>query len=133
MSTESKILFYNENFTEVTSAGHQYNEITAMAYDEINDLIYFNDKNLDTSTIYSLKVSPNDDNHRIENVIKSVKNSIIQGIAYDPLEKYIYWSDHRNFTISRLNINNTTKDPEVFLQFNSSTILGDIDIDICRR
>lgn len=71
-----------------------------------------------------------DGNHHVKQIIERTKKEKIQGIAFDPLERTLYWTDAANGIIYQMNLNDN-HEPEIFKD-NLSMPHG-IAIDICRR
>lgn len=131
MTTNGQILFFDSTWTQVTSAAHQFNELSAIALDETQDTIYFNDQAHNSGTIFALELSA-DGNHRVETVLQKTKNETIHGIAFDPLDRVLYWTDSDNKSIYKWPINKQ-EEPTVFMRLNESKRPHGIAIDVCRR
>lgn len=131
MSTKGQINFYGSDWKPVTSAAHQFDELSAITFDEIEETLYFNDLMHNNGTIFSLKLSK-DDNHRVERIVQKTKDELVQGIAYDPLERTLYWTDAKNKVIYQMNIDRKDE-PSILISLNESKIPHGIAIDICRR
>lgn len=56
----------------------------------------------------------------------------MQGIAFDPLKRMLYWTDAINHIIYQKHID-TNEDPSVLIQLNETKMPYGIAIDICRR
>lgn len=131
MTSNKRIDFYNRNWESVTAAGLLYGRLSALAYDEIRQVIYFNDQRNMNATIYSLALS-NDSNHRIRQVVEKAQDERIQGLAFDPLNRTLYWTDEHNRLIYRADIDNNSK-PEVVIRFDDTHNPYGLAIDVCRR
>lgn len=134
MSTKKQINFYasaNESWKLVTEAAHQFTGLSAITYDDIDNIIYFNDQANSSGTIHSLSLSA-DNNHRVEQVIEKTANETIQGIAFDPLERTLYWTDATNRRIYHLTLDHDAK-PKVFVQLAEREQPFGLAIDVCRR
>lgn len=127
-------MFYDKNWKQVSSAAHQFTDLSAIAYDETDDLMYFNDQDHSNGTIFSLKLTnKNFNGQQIEKLVQKTKNEIIQGIVYDPVEKMLYWTDSKNKIIYNLAIGDVgIKLPNILFNFTNETPQG-ISIDFCRR
>lgn len=131
VSTQKQINFYASDWKLVTTAAHQFDELSAIAFDETEEMIYFNDQQHSNGTIFSLKLS-DDENHRIEKIVQQTKNETVQGIAFDPLERKLYWTDATNRIIYQKHID-TNEEPSVLIQLSKTKMPYGIAIDICRR
>lgn len=129
VSTKGRINFYTPEWELVTSAAHQFDELSAIAFDEIEEILYFNDQSHQNSTIFSLKLSPTD-HHESEGIVKKTQKEKVQGIALDPLERTLYWTDATNGIIYQMNLN-TNQEPSVFMK--DLILPQGIAIDVCRR
>lgn len=108
--------------------------MTAIAFDETEELLYFNDQSHNNSSIFSLQLSKeNDYNHRIEHLVVKTKDELVQGIAYDPLDRVLYWTDSKNNLIYHLPIENKEDGPKMLIELTKATIPKGIAIDVCRR
>lgn len=129
----------------VTTAAHQHNDPSAIAYDETTDTLYFNDRTNHSGTIYALRLSATShQNHRISRVATSAQRALVQGIAFDPLQRQLYWADASNARLLSLQLNRTTAGadeplpdsdarPQVFLPMPGTDKPQGIAIDVCRR
>lgn len=131
MSTKKQINFYTSDWKPVTSAAHQFDELSAITFDETEEIIYFNDQQHNNGTIFSLKLSA-DDNHRVERIVQKTENEFVQGIAFDPLERMLYWTDSGNKVIYQMDIDHKTQ-PTILYTLSDDKIPHGIAIDICRR
>lgn len=133
VSTKGQINFYTSAWKEVTSAAHRFDEMTALAFDEADETLYFNDQIHNNETIFSLKLSSNE-NHHVEQIVEKSKiNEKVQGIAFDPLERVLYWTDTTNGIIYQKNLNNDNEKPSVLIKLNNSKHPHGIAVDVCRR
>lgn len=106
--------------------------MSALAFDEIEENLYFNDQTHSNGTIFSLKLA-SDDNHRIEKIVQKTKNELIQGITFDPLDRVLYWTDARNKLIYQLSIDKKDEEPTILLKLDDTKIPHGIAVDVCRR
>ncbi|XP_067645939.1 protein cueball [Eurosta solidaginis] len=136
VTTQKKIVFYDEHWKEVTSAAHQFDHLGAITFDEAEEKVYFNDEVHNNGSIFALMIPKDyEDPHLIEKMVQRTKHEDIRSLAYDPLERKLYWSDTLNKKIFMISVdaNETTK-PNVFLDFSKEDVLPDgIAIDFCRR
>lgn len=129
VSSKGRINFYTSDWKPVTSAAHQFNELSAITFDEIEETLYFNDQSHLNGTIFSVKLAT-DGNHYVKQIIEKTKKEKIQGIAFDPLERTLYWTDAANGIIFQMNLNDN-HEPEIFI--DNLTMPHGLAIDICRR
>lgn len=132
VTTKGQINFYGSDWNKITSAAHQFDDLSAIAFDETDETIYFNDQsNINNGSIYSVKLS-SDDNHRVERVLQKTKFELIQGLAFDPLDRVLYWTDARNKIIYQLAIDKQ-EEPSIFMKLDETKIPHGVAIDVCRR
>lgn len=131
VTTKRQINFYGSDWKQITSAAHQFDDLSAITFDETAEILYFNDQTHENGTIFSLKLS-SDDNHRVEKILQKTKDELIQGIAFDPLERTLYWTDARNKLIYQLAIDKK-EEPTILLKLDETQIPHGIAIDVCRR
>ncbi|XP_055702151.1 protein cueball-like isoform X1 [Phlebotomus papatasi] len=134
VTTKNKIIFYDRNWVELTTAAQQFDGLSAIVYDETEDNIFFNDQEQEKGSIFLLKLANSDDNHIVRKIIQNVENEHVQGIAYDPLDRTLYWTDAKNHRIYEAKLGEDGKmgSPKIFLQFTEEVPRG-ISVDICRR
>lgn len=132
VTTKGQINFYGTNWKQITSAGHQFDTLSAIALDETEETLYFNDQSHTNGTIFSLKLS-SDENHRVEKLLQKTKDELIQGMAFDPLERILYWTDAKNKLIYQLNVDAKGAEPTILLKLDETKIPYGIAIDVCRR
>ncbi|XP_036337286.1 protein cueball-like isoform X2 [Rhagoletis pomonella] len=136
VTTQSKIVFYDEHWKEVMSSAHQFEHIGAITFDEAEEKIYFSDELHHNGSIFSLMIPKDyEDPHLIEKMVQRTKNEAVRSLAYDPLDRKLYWSDLLNKKILMVSVDaNETTTPNVFIDFTKEVTLPDgIAIDFCRR
>lgn len=131
VTTKGQINFYGSDWSQITSAAHQFDELSAITFDESEETVYFNDQSNNNGTIFALKLSL-DDNHRVERVVQKTKDELIQGIAFDPLERVLYWTDARNKIIYQLAVDKN-EEPSILIKLDQTKIPHGIAVDVCRR
>lgn len=137
VTAKTKIIFYNDQWREVTSSAHQFDHLSAIAFDEAEEIVYFADRIHNNGSIFSLKlpnVAPTD-NHIIDTIVQRTQNESITSIAYDPLDRNVYWVDQTGKKIYYLAIDRAELDrPKILIDFsNEETVPDGIAIDFCRR
>lgn len=68
----------------------------------------------------------------MERIVKKAKEEQVQGIAFDPLERTLYWTDTKNSIIYQMNLN-TQSEPSILIKLSNTTKPHGIAIDVCRR
>ncbi|XP_055915541.1 protein cueball [Eupeodes corollae] len=136
VATKGRIIFYDETFTELKSAAHHFVNISAIAFDEVKERVFFNGYEHTNGSIFSLKLPLGKGNPQIiENIVTKTPNESISGLAYDPLEENLYWTDNRNKKIYSYSVNAPPdSEPKILFDFSkSNSIPHGIAIDVCRR
>ncbi|XP_075163510.1 low-density lipoprotein receptor repeat domain-containing protein cueball [Haematobia irritans] len=138
VTAKTKIIFYNEHWREVTSSAHQFDHLSAIAFDETEEIVYFADRVHNNGSIFSLKLShggSSDDNHIIDTIVQKTQNETITSIAYDPLDRNLYWVDQKGRKIYYTSVDRVElKEPKILMDFaNEDTLPDGIAIDFCRR
>lgn len=132
VTTKARIIFYGTNFQQITTAAHQFDTLTAIALDETEDTLYFNDQQHTDGTIFSLKLSSNGD-HRVEKLVEKTRDELIQGMAFDSLKRILYWTDAKNNIIYQLNVDERGAEPSILLKLDEQQSPHGIALDVCRR
>lgn len=131
VSTKGQVIFYDGEWNQIVTAAHRFDELSAIAYNQLDDVLYFSDQNHNNGTIFSLKLSSTEDYH-VEKVVQRTGDEVVQGLAFDSLEQILYWTDARNGTIYQLNVGAGETQPTVFMDLKSKQPYG-IAVDVCRR
>lgn len=148
VTTSDRISFYDHDWQPVTQAAHTFDDLSALAYDELDDTVYFSDKAHQNGSIFSLRLGDNHQQHRIAHLVDKAHSELIQSISFDPLDRMLYWTDAQNHHIRRAHVtarNATTIDvpedvptlsataSEVWISLDNSSTPHGIAIDACRR
>ncbi|KAM7355379.1 low-density lipoprotein receptor repeat domain-containing protein cueball [Cochliomyia hominivorax] len=136
VTAKTKIVFYDEQWREITTSAHQFDYLSAIAFDETEEIVYFADRLHNNGSIFSLKIPLNQNNpHVIEKIVQRTQKELITGIAYDPLNRNVYWVDQMNRKIDFISIDARENEmAKTLIDFkNESTIPDGLAIDICRR
>lgn len=169
MTVKSRIIFFDENWKEIKSSAHQFDQLSAITFDEAEEVVYFNDQKYNNGgNIYALRMLMNQESgeddgdqliynntinehresaasvsngkHLIQKIVQrnpDKKDKLITSIAYDPLNRLIYWVDKKERKIYFKSIddnrNNYTAH-KILIDFkDEATIPDGVAIDICRR
>lgn len=133
VTTRNKINFFTSNWTSVRSVSHGFVESTALALDEAKDTIYFNDEMHSDWAIFSIQSSNFTSHERIVQKLNDGKG-MVTGIAFDPVENVLFWSDAPNAIIYQMTLGGQGKNvPEIFIKLEESQRPDSIAIDVCRR
>lgn len=114
----------------------EFHQITSIIYDEIGDRIYFTDmRTHDNGSIYTLGRQPNSPSLYVtlDNVVAKIhEDELIRGLAFDPLDRCLYWIDETLRRIYRLDVKQPNAEPLVWLQFEHEVPQA-LSVDVCRR
>ncbi|GFY45676.1 low-density lipoprotein receptor-related protein 1 [Trichonephila inaurata madagascariensis] len=59
------------------------------------------------------------------------KQGSVEGLAYDPIHKDLYWTSHSNSSLSRISLASFNATPEVIIQLGDEDKPRGIDVDSC--
>lgn len=129
--------FYDADWKEVNTAAHNFKELSAIAYDDMTDTIYFNAKEHDAGTIVSLQL-PHDKSKipSFDTIVEQTDHSCIKGMAFDPMDRVLFWTDSCNRTIFKKSLGNedvVAQNGTVWMKLEKDEQPMGISIDVCRR
>lgn len=139
ITTDSGILFFDQNWTQISSGGHQFQHISAFAYDEVKQKLYFSDLKDPNFRLFSLDTNPHEEYHKVTKLLpKSDETAYITGLAFDHLDRKLYWTEkgtHSVYSveIDKLGANDTRAHINVVAQVEEDHDLAALTIDECRR
>lgn len=132
VTTKGQITFFDSNWNQTTSAAHQFNDLSALTFDETEETLYFSAHNGINGSIFSLKLSNDDYTHHVEKVLQKTDGELIEALAFDLFERDLYWADSRKKIIYQATVDDSV-DPKILLKFTNDRIPRGIAIDPCRR
>ncbi|ALC42857.1 cue [Drosophila busckii] len=135
VTLRNKILFLDNAWNTITTAAHEYEELTALAFDEAEEMIYFNDQLHQNGSIFSLHRDASVATHIVEQAVQRTGNESVAGLAYDPLNRNLFWADRRKGKIFFASIDTLfTATPKVLVDSSGDGGRPDgVAVDICRR
>lgn len=145
VTTDSGILFFDKNWTQISSGGHQFQHISAFAYDEVKRKIYFSDLKDPSYRIFSLDTNPEEEYHKVVKLLpKSDRTGYITGLAFDHLERKLYWTEKGTHSVYSVEVdklgapaaaaaNATDGLINLVAQVEENHDLAALTIDECRR
>lgn len=114
----------------------EFQHISSIVYDEIGDQIYFTDVDKHgNSSIYALGRSPVNPSSYITLatvVEKAHEEEIIHGLAFDPVERSLFWIDEAIRVIYKLDVKQKNALPVLWRAFEHQ-IPQALAVDVCRR
>lgn len=119
---------------EIANQGFQ--QISSLIYDEIGDQIYFIDFTQNkNSSIYRLGRDPKNPSTYITlaNVVERVhEKEKLRGLAFDPVERNLYWIDQDLKKIFKLDVKQPQAQPTIWHSFEDRVPQA-LSVDVCRR
>ncbi|KFB47027.1 AGAP007023-PA-like protein [Anopheles sinensis] len=150
VTTDNGILFFDSNWQKISSAAHQYTRLSAFAYDEVLGKLYFSDLNDPEYRVCALEYDDKEHvNHKVTKLLPySPETTAIGGMAFDHLERKLYWTEKTTHKIYSIEIdplldgaalrnqgeaNVTLPLPKIVATVEQDDDLAGIAIDECRR
>lgn len=127
-------MFVDGNWTEIREAAHSFKKIGAIAYNEVDDTIYFVSHDPSTfDSIYLLKMKDNSKEQPDIEVLytSSTIDEQIQDIAYDFVDESLYWTEKQSRSIKKLQLSSNSKET-TFYQSETDNFHA-LAIDLCNR
>ncbi|EDV96429.1 GH15203 [Drosophila grimshawi] len=130
IALRDKIVFLNSTWGEIHASAHRFEDLSALAFDEAEEMIYFSDQTHQNGSIFALR---RDDSTPI--VVQRTGNDSVEGLAYDPLNRNLFWADMRQQKIFFSSVDTlATELPKVLVDLSGEGGQPDgIAVDICRR
>eukprot|EP00099_Drosophila_melanogaster_P020611 NP_612113.2 cueball [Drosophila melanogaster] len=133
VTLRTKIQFMDSSWQTIATAAHEFDELSALTFDESEELIYFNDLKHRNGSIFSLKRDLIAANHVAEQTIARTGNESVGGLAYDPLNMNLFWSDTEQRKIFFAPIHGSAT-PQVLVDLSAEGGRPDgVAVDVCRR
>ncbi|XP_033158640.1 protein cueball [Drosophila mauritiana] len=133
VTLRTKIQFMDSSWQTIATAAHEFDELSALTFDESEELIYFNDLKHRNGSIFSLKRDLIAANHVAEQTIARTGNESVGGLAYDPLNMNLFWSDTEQRKIFFAPIHGYAT-PKVLVDLSAEGGRPDgVAVDVCRR
>lgn len=131
---EDNIQFLDGQWKNIDSAAHKFGDLTALTFDESQELIYFHGKIDGKGRILSLRFDATSVS-AVEKVVQRTDNNTVTALAYDPLDRKLYWTDIKQSKIFYISIDGPkTQEPQVLLDLSAEGARPNgLAIDICRR
>ncbi|KAH8303762.1 hypothetical protein KR018_001535, partial [Drosophila ironensis] len=133
ITLRTKIQFLDSNWQTIATAAHEFDELSALTFDESEELIYFNDRQ--NGSIFSLRRDTLAASHVAEQAIQRTGNETVGGLAYDPLNRILFWSDtlHRKIYLASID-SPADQAPKVLVDLSQEGGRPDgVAVDVCRR
>ncbi|XP_055610242.1 protein cueball [Uranotaenia lowii] len=141
ITTSSGILFFDQNWKQISSGGHQFQQISAFAYDEVKQLLYFSDLKDPAFRIFALDTNPQEEYHKVVKLLpKADQTAYISGLAFDHLERKLYWTEKGTHAVYSVRVdeldrssNESLKLIQKVAEVDEEDDLAALTIDECRR
>ncbi|CAH1102545.1 unnamed protein product [Psylliodes chrysocephalus] len=130
VKNEIKLLSFNGS--EIDSRSQPFSSLKALVYDGVRDQFIVSDTDMDlkNDTIFTVRFTKETD--ITVPIIRDLPGDV-QGLAVDPLEDVLYWTDAFNHTINYVRLNGTTTfDSKEYKVFDDKYPHA-IAIDVCNR
>lgn len=98
--TNGDQLEFYTNRTKTKSEGLRFRELTALAYDAVQNMLLFVDKESDNASIFSYHITT----RKYQALVRRKAYENIQGIAYDPVSSKLFWTDYHAKSIFWLSL-----------------------------
>ncbi|XP_035218425.1 low-density lipoprotein receptor-related protein 1-like isoform X2 [Stegodyphus dumicola] len=112
----------NAPYPSISNKVHMRNVI-GLSFDYEGKRLFYSD--IQRGTINS--VNFNGENHTV--IIE--KQGSVEGLAYDPIHRDLYWTSHSDSSLSRINLATENSRPEVVIHLGPDDKPRGIDIDSC--
>lgn len=148
MVINDQIELLQSNGTLVGATLQQFTKLKALTFDNIRHQFVVSDMDQQNDTIFTVQLTKEteitpivpdlpDDVQVYSGTINKPSNALkgcffFQGLAIDPIEDVLYWTDSVNKTINFVKLNDTDFEPQLLFAF-SDVVPQDIAIDVCRR
>ncbi|CAG9819376.1 unnamed protein product [Phaedon cochleariae] len=125
----NEISLLHTDGTIFESKTQPFSSLKALAYDDVRDQFIVSDMDMKNDTIYTVQLSKETD--KTVPIVNGLPGDV-QGLAVDPIEDVLYWTDAINHTINYVLLNETTFEPKEFLVFEEE-VPHALAIDVCKR
>ncbi|XP_028168512.1 protein cueball-like [Ostrinia furnacalis] len=88
ISSEGQLEFYS-NQTKTNSEGTDFWELSALAYDAVNNVLFFVDRGNDNTTIFSFNLTTK----KFQPLTKKKQLENVESMAFDPVKRMLFWTD----------------------------------------
>lgn len=131
MTINDHIAFFNKNWSRVAESMHHLSGVVSAAYNEVDDILYFNDKYHPEVSIFALKPESGNGKSEAAILLNKTDEESIRAMTYDFVEETLYWTD--NFAKKIFKLDMRIKDPkrEVFMELKDRPVA--LALDLCDR
>ncbi|XP_030765539.1 protein cueball [Sitophilus oryzae] len=112
----------------IGSTMQQFTKLKALTFDNVRHQFVVSDMDHDNDTIFTVQLTKETE---ITPIVPDLPDDV-QGLAIDPIEDILYWTDSVNNTINYIKLNDSDSEPQLLFAF-SNVIPQDVVIDVCRR
>ncbi|VEN33587.1 unnamed protein product [Callosobruchus maculatus] len=128
---ENQIKLLHSNGELMESRTHSFNSLKALAYDNVREQFIVSDMDATNDTIYTVQLTKETDT--TVPIIKELPGDV-QGLAVDPIDDILYWTDAINHTINYVHLNGTFYESKPLFVFDDEEKRPhSIVVDICKR
>lgn len=112
----------------IGSTVEQFTKLKALTFDNVRHQFIVSDMDQGNDTIFTVQLTKETE---ITPIIPDLPDDV-QGLAIDPIEDVLYWTNSFNKSINYVYLNDSAFEPQILFKFSDVTP-QDITIDVCRR
>ncbi|XP_045461847.1 protein cueball [Harmonia axyridis] len=130
VATAGRIELLSYNGTLIGTASEGFEKLKALTFDNVRHrfIVSEMDEFNNNDTIHAIDLTKNADNNPL---IADLPDDV-QGLAVDPIDDILYWTDFKNRTINFLSLKDDNPQGKILFAFDEASP-QDIAVDICRR
>ncbi|XP_050300833.1 protein cueball [Anthonomus grandis grandis] len=122
-----QIELLQSNGTLIGATVEQFTKLKALTFDNVRHQFVVSNNNQSNDTIFTVELTKETE---ITPIIPNLPD--VLGLAVDPIEDVLYWTDSTNKAINYAKLNSSVLEPKLLFDFSDATP-QDIAIDVCRR
>ncbi|KAJ8940871.1 hypothetical protein NQ314_010549, partial [Rhamnusium bicolor] len=127
---DNQIELLQSNGSIIQSTAQPFSKLKALTYDNVRDQFVVSDTDQFNDTIFTVQLTKETDID-ITPIIQDLPDDV-QGLAVDPLNDMLYWTDAINRTINYVPLNETSYESKLLFAFDDEYPHA-IAIDVCKR
>ncbi|KAJ8970446.1 hypothetical protein NQ317_000660 [Molorchus minor] len=127
---DNQIVLLESNGSMIETTAQPFTKLKALTYDNVRDQFVVSDTDQSNDTIYTVQLTKETDID-ITPIIRDLPDDV-QGLAVDPINDLLYWTDAINRSINYVPLNETSYNSELLFFFEDEYPHA-IAIDICKR
>ncbi|EFX80769.1 hypothetical protein DAPPUDRAFT_303927 [Daphnia pulex] len=100
-----EILANGSESRTLTLDSYNASKLSALSYDATTKKLFFSDRRHRHGHIFSVKLDNESRQNPVEDIVEKNNNETVEGLAYDPVDQMLLWTDGFNRSIRRVQIN----------------------------